>query len=187
VSNLEGDQRRPGTRCYHCGGAFTGLSELPQAASALFPGDGPRSAGGNLEEGLHKNRMTRTPPSIDGQHLKPRTEHHVNLKPIHSHHPTSSSYPTDPQSRRLTSQLAINRWLTNTMLSQIQGETPPPNLAALAEDHYFSANPPPKDLEKHTALARDFINYHAAAGRRLVLVTSGGTTVPLGMPLLDTL
>ncbi|KAL2122011.1 hypothetical protein VTJ04DRAFT_2466 [Mycothermus thermophilus] len=65
------------------------------------------------------------------------------------------------------------------MLSQIQGETPPPNLAALAEDHYFSANPPPKDLEKHTALARDFINYHAAAGRRLVLVTSGGTTVPL--------
>ncbi|KAL2269493.1 hypothetical protein VTJ83DRAFT_1677 [Remersonia thermophila] len=65
------------------------------------------------------------------------------------------------------------------MLSQIESETPPPNLAALAEDHYFSANPPPKDLEKHTALAREFINYHSAAGRRLVLVTSGGTTVPL--------
>lgn len=59
-------------------------------------------------------------------------------------------------------------------------EIPPDNLAALAEDHYFNANPPPKDLDKHIALARDFIDYHSAAGRRLVLVTSGGTTVPLG-------
>ncbi|AEO54888.1 hypothetical protein MYCTH_2085895 [Thermothelomyces thermophilus ATCC 42464] len=65
------------------------------------------------------------------------------------------------------------------MLSQIQSETPPENLAALAETHYFSANPPPKDLEKHAALAREFINYHSEAGRRLVLITSGGTTVPL--------
>ncbi|KAL2141703.1 hypothetical protein VTI28DRAFT_2069 [Corynascus sepedonium] len=65
------------------------------------------------------------------------------------------------------------------MLSQIQSETPPNNLAALAETHYFAANPPPKDLEKHVALAREFINYHSAAGRRLVLITSGGTTVPL--------
>lgn len=68
-----------------------------------------------------------------------------------------------------------------TMLSDIPSETPPENLAALAEDHYFAANPPPKDLEKHVAQARDFINYHSAAGKRLVLVTSGGTTVPLGV------
>lgn len=66
------------------------------------------------------------------------------------------------------------------MLSDIPSETPPENLAALAEDHYFAANPPPKDLAQHVALAREFIDYHAAAGRRLVLVTSGGTTVPLG-------
>ncbi|KAK3311356.1 DNA/pantothenate metabolism flavoprotein [Chaetomium strumarium] len=65
------------------------------------------------------------------------------------------------------------------MMSQIPSETPPDNLAALAEDHYFAANPPPKDLEKHVVLARDFINHHSAAGRRLVLITSGGTTVPL--------
>ncbi|KAL2020975.1 hypothetical protein VTK56DRAFT_7749 [Thermocarpiscus australiensis] len=65
------------------------------------------------------------------------------------------------------------------MLTGRSSEVPPDNLAALAEDHYFSANPPPKELEKHVALARDFIDYHAAAGRRLVLVTSGGTTVPL--------
>jgi phosphopantothenate---cysteine ligase (ATP) len=51
--------------------------------------------------------------------------------------------------------------------------------ATLAEDHYFSSNPPPKGLEAHQALARDFISQHAAAGRRVVLVTSGGTTVPL--------
>lgn len=65
------------------------------------------------------------------------------------------------------------------MMSHIPGEIPPPNLAALAEDHYFSANPPPKDLEKHVQLAKDFIDYHAKSGRRLVLITSGGTTVPL--------
>ncbi|KAK4133327.1 DFP-domain-containing protein [Trichocladium antarcticum] len=58
-------------------------------------------------------------------------------------------------------------------------EIPPENLADLAEDHYFGSNPPPKDLDKHVALAREFIDYHSAAGRRLVLVTSGGTTVPL--------
>ncbi|KAK0729798.1 DNA/pantothenate metabolism flavoprotein [Lasiosphaeris hirsuta] len=65
------------------------------------------------------------------------------------------------------------------MLDSIPSETPPPNLHDLAEDHYFGANPPPKDLEKHIALAREFIDFHSAAGRRLVLVTSGGTTVPL--------
>jgi len=66
------------------------------------------------------------------------------------------------------------------MMDSIPSETPPPNLHDLAEDHYFGANPPPKDLEKHIALAREFIDFHAAAGRPLVLVTSGGTTVPLG-------
>ena len=67
------------------------------------------------------------------------------------------------------------------MMDSIPSEIPPDNLAALAEDHYFGSNPPPKDLEKHVALAQEFIDYHSAAGRRLVLVTSGGTTVPLGM------
>ncbi|KAK4125003.1 DFP-domain-containing protein [Parathielavia appendiculata] len=65
------------------------------------------------------------------------------------------------------------------MLDNIPSEIPPENLAALAEDHYFAANPPPRDLDKHVALARDFIDYHSSAGRRLVLITSGGTTVPL--------
>ncbi|KAM7221011.1 hypothetical protein V8F06_003573 [Rhypophila decipiens] len=61
----------------------------------------------------------------------------------------------------------------------ISPEVPPPNLEALAEDHYFTTNPPPKHLPEHEKLAREFINFHAAAGRRLVLITSGGTTVPL--------
>ncbi|KAL8387297.1 hypothetical protein RB595_010013 [Gaeumannomyces hyphopodioides] len=52
-----------------------------------------------------------------------------------------------------------------------------PDLAA--EDHYFGSNPPPKGLAAHEALARAFIDSHQAAGRRVVLVTSGGTTVPL--------
>lgn len=50
---------------------------------------------------------------------------------------------------------------------------------AEAEDHYFSSNPPPKALAQHMAQAEAFIAVHAAAHRRVVLVTSGGTTVPL--------
>ncbi|KAF2796101.1 phosphopantothenate-cysteine ligase-like protein [Melanomma pulvis-pyrius CBS 109.77] len=48
-----------------------------------------------------------------------------------------------------------------------------------AESHYFISNPPPKDLKANTTLAREFIGRHADEGRRVVLVTSGGTTVPL--------
>jgi len=54
------------------------------------------------------------------------------------------------------------------------------DVAAIVEQHYFQSNPPPKGLEKHTSQAQDFISQHAAAGRRVVLVSSGGTTVPLG-------
>jgi phosphopantothenate-cysteine ligase len=49
-----------------------------------------------------------------------------------------------------------------------------------AEEHaYFSANPPPKNLQSHISLAQSFISHHASLNRRVVLVTSGGTTVPL--------
>ncbi|KAI8722368.1 hypothetical protein NCS52_00380500 [Fusarium sp. LHS14.1] len=51
--------------------------------------------------------------------------------------------------------------------------------ALAAEDVYFSQNLPPRNLTAHTALAAGFISSHAAAGHRVVLVTSGGTTVPL--------
>ncbi len=45
------------------------------------------------------------------------------------------------------------------------------------EYRYFSTNPPPKDLEKHMVLVEAFLDKHAQANRRVVLVTSGGTTV----------
>lgn len=50
---------------------------------------------------------------------------------------------------------------------------------AAVEDAYFSSNPPPKALPQHIAQAQSFIEFHAAAHRRVVLITSGGTTVPL--------
>ena len=53
------------------------------------------------------------------------------------------------------------------------------NTAEIAERDYFNENPVPAFLEKHTAQAKGFIDYHTAASRRVVLVTSGGTTVPL--------
>ncbi|KXH61108.1 DNA/pantothenate metabolism flavoprotein [Colletotrichum salicis] len=55
----------------------------------------------------------------------------------------------------------------------------PTETAERQEDAYFSSQPPPKNLESHVAAARSFIDHHAASGRRIVLVTSGGTTVPL--------
>ena len=55
----------------------------------------------------------------------------------------------------------------------------PENLNHMAEDHYFGTNPPPIHLGQHVAQANAFIKFHAAANRRVVLVTSGGTTVPL--------
>jgi phosphopantothenate-cysteine ligase len=52
-------------------------------------------------------------------------------------------------------------------------------MSAAEEDAYFSANPPPRNLPAHLSLAESFINHHASQNRRVVLVTSGGTTVPL--------
>lgn len=51
--------------------------------------------------------------------------------------------------------------------------------AELAEDDYFTVNPPPKSLQSHITLANAFVERHLCQQRRVVLVTSGGTTVPL--------
>ena len=50
-----------------------------------------------------------------------------------------------------------------------------------AENVYFETNPAPRVLSSHEALAREFIQFHLESSpeRRIVLVTSGGTTVPL--------
>lgn len=47
------------------------------------------------------------------------------------------------------------------------------------EHEYFAHNPRPKTLQKQSTLAREFVLHHVNALRRVVLVTSGGTTVPL--------
>lgn len=66
----------------------------------------------------------------------------------------------------------------------MSGAPPNPDISSQnaidpVERDYFEVNPAPASLDKHTSLAREFIDFHAAAGRRVVLVTSGGTTVPL--------
>lgn len=47
------------------------------------------------------------------------------------------------------------------------------------ENDYFSLNPPPSSLNSHRSLANEFIRRHAEQAHKVVLVTSGGTTVPL--------
>ncbi|KAL8802280.1 MAG: hypothetical protein Q9182_003932 [Xanthomendoza sp. 2 TL-2023] len=47
-------------------------------------------------------------------------------------------------------------------------------------DHeYFRQNSPPKSLPRQTALTHAFISEHLDRRRRVALITSGGTTVPL--------
>lgn len=47
------------------------------------------------------------------------------------------------------------------------------------ESNYFNNYPPPKALQKHETLARAFVELQVEKKRRVVLVTSGGTTVPV--------
>ncbi|AMD20508.1 HDL236Wp [Eremothecium sinecaudum] len=55
-----------------------------------------------------------------------------------------------------------------------------PLAAADDEDNYFLTNPPPDYLDEFVEQAKDFIRYQKNKGRnRVVLVTSGGSTVPL--------
>lgn len=51
------------------------------------------------------------------------------------------------------------------------------NGAGVLRGDYFDTNPPPKNLQSHITLARAFIDLHLH--RPVVLITSGGTTVPL--------
>src|SRR4051795_197642 len=51
--------------------------------------------------------------------------------------------------------------------------------AEVAELDYFAMNAPPQMLKSHSDQTKTFIGHHASRDRRIVLVTSGGTTVPL--------
>ncbi|CAL1699666.1 unnamed protein product [Somion occarium] len=46
-------------------------------------------------------------------------------------------------------------------------------------ERYFATQPPPPSLDEDIARVRTFIRHQLQAGRKVVLVTSGGTTVPL--------
>ena len=48
-----------------------------------------------------------------------------------------------------------------------------------AQDNYFEINPPPKNLQSYVQRAKIFIQEHIEGKRKVVLITSGGTTVPL--------
>ncbi|GAA5821448.1 hypothetical protein JCM3770_007086 [Rhodotorula araucariae] len=46
-------------------------------------------------------------------------------------------------------------------------------------EQFFAQQPPPARLDEHLAAVQRFVGANLAQGRRVVLVTSGGTTVPL--------
>ncbi len=110
----------------------------------------------------HPTSPKNTPPSSSTFTLS------FNLPDSRPSSPTSSIFSTASSSSQST--------MSN---SSLRPDLARQNTADNAERDYFGENPPPKALSEHTNLAEEFINFHAAAGRRVVLVTSGGTTVPL--------
>ncbi|KAM0755152.1 DNA/pantothenate metabolism flavoprotein [Meredithblackwellia eburnea MCA 4105] len=46
-------------------------------------------------------------------------------------------------------------------------------------DEFFASQPKPPRLEEHLEQVRSFVERNVSSGRRVVLITSGGTTVPL--------
>ncbi|KAI8827238.1 DNA/pantothenate metabolism flavoprotein [Fimicolochytrium jonesii] len=59
------------------------------------------------------------------------------------------------------------------------GTTPPSSSASKDWESFFRETPPPAGIEEAGQRVDAFVALHAAANRRVVLVTSGGTTVPL--------
>ncbi|VDB88818.1 unnamed protein product [Peniophora sp. CBMAI 1063] len=53
------------------------------------------------------------------------------------------------------------------------------NSSQFSAEEYFATQPPPASLEQDVARVRDFVARQKTAGRKVALITSGGTTVPL--------
>ncbi|KZV72733.1 DFP-domain-containing protein [Peniophora sp. CONT] len=53
------------------------------------------------------------------------------------------------------------------------------NSSQFSAEEYFATQPPPASLEHDVSGVRDFVARQKVAGRKVALVTSGGTTVPL--------
>ncbi|CDO70972.1 hypothetical protein BN946_scf184830.g4 [Trametes cinnabarina] len=51
--------------------------------------------------------------------------------------------------------------------------------ATFSAERYFATQPPPASLEHDVARVKEFVQRQLGEGRKVVLVTSGGTTVPL--------
>lgn len=67
-----------------------------------------------------------------------------------------------------------------TPLSRSSTNLPGLETSQLSTAGYFSSQPPPENLEETIKPARDFIaKWGAVKGKKVVVVTSGGTTVPL--------
>ncbi|TVY23800.1 Phosphopantothenate--cysteine ligase [Lachnellula hyalina] len=88
--------------------------------------------------------------------------------------PDSRPVSPSPSLFSESSQTTMSSYTSNSKPALARQST-----AEVAERDYFHENPAPAALEEHTAQAKAFIDFHAAADRRVVLVTSGGTTVPL--------
>lgn len=151
-------------------GAVAYLCESPSTASIILGQTClpriPITRSFNLQDKV-TDMMATSPESQHRHHSSHSISESENPTPSLSLSFNISSRPSSPTPSVFSSVSASSH---STMSSSTDNTV---------EDHYFSSNSPPGDLPKHEALARDFIAQHSAAGRRVVLITSGGTTVPL--------
>ncbi|KAM5537604.1 hypothetical protein V8D89_008682 [Ganoderma adspersum] len=65
------------------------------------------------------------------------------------------------------------------MATSAQPDGEPVTGESFSADKYFATQPPPSSLEHDVARVKEFLQRQLQEGRKVVLVTSGGTTVPL--------
>ncbi|KAF9200160.1 hypothetical protein BGZ49_009634 [Haplosporangium sp. Z 27] len=77
---------------------------------------------------------------------------------------------------------AINGGLPDHYIPPVSGASTPASVASpgpVSAEVYFASHVAPKSLPENAEKIRTFVDRHMREGRRVVLITSGGTTVPL--------
>ena len=68
---------------------------------------------------------------------------------------------------------------TPPKLDNMEATDGSPSSASPSDQKYFDGSSPPETLDSHAEMVKAFIYHHVRSDRAVVLVTSGGTTVPL--------
>lgn len=114
-------------------------------------------------------------------HPKECLSEHILALGLFNEHATIDKYNTWTQIaiRSLGSTPTICTLGRSSVKPSAKAMDSQPSSLSPMENSYFNDNPPPKAIDSYTKLVKAFISSHSYSDRKVVLVTSGGTTVPL--------